>query len=77
MLVFTLGILGGVLGLAVLALKLGIAALIVYALLRLGKHLITPAPSPAQPARDLPKPDPYYEAALRDLDAHMRRTPER
>lgn len=77
-LALTLGVLAGLLGLAVLALKLVVVAIIGYALFKVGRHLFAPTPTPTtQPARELTKPDPYYEAAMRDLNAHIRRTSDR
>jgi hypothetical protein len=69
----TLGILGGLIGLAVLALKLAFLGLVGFGLLKLARHFFAPAPKPSvQPIRELPMPDPYYEAAMRELDAEMR-----
>ena len=74
-LVMALGILGSLLGLAVLALKLACVAFVGYGLFRVARHFLVPASKPtAQPVRELPMPDPYYEAAMRELDAEMGRT---
>ena len=73
-LVAALGILGSLLGLAVLALKLACAAFVGYGLFRAARYFLAPASkSAAQPVYALPKPDPYYEAAMRELDAEMKR----
>ena len=73
-LVAALGILGGLLGLAVLALKLAFFAFVGYGLFRVARHFLAPASKPAaQPVHELPKPDPYYDAAMRELDAEMKR----
>jgi len=73
-----LGVLGGLLGLAILALKLAFLGFVGYGLFKLARHMFAPSPKPkAQPLRELPMPDPYYEAAMRELDAEMRHTPQR
>ena len=74
-LVTALGTLGSLLGLTVLAFKLAFAALVGYGLFRVARYAFAPAsrPGAAQPVHELPKPDPYYEAAMRELDAEMRR----
>ena len=73
-LVMAVGILGGLLGLAVLTLKLACVAFVGYGLFRVARYFFAPAPKPkAQPVRELPMPDPYYQAAMRELEAEMRR----
>jgi len=76
MLVFvtTLGVVGGVLGLAIVALKLACLALVGYGVARLVQHVFALAPK-AKPAtvRELPPRDLYYEAAMRELDSELRR----
>ena len=75
-LVLTLGILGTLLGLALLALKLVCVAFVGYGLFRVARHFFAPQPKPtAQPA--LTRPDPYYDAAMRELNAEMGHTPVR
>ena len=77
-LVMAVGILGGLLGLAVLTLKLACVAFVGYGLFRVARYFFAPTPKPlAQPVRELPAPDPYYQAAMRELDAEMRQTPAR
>jgi hypothetical protein len=77
-LVLTLGVLGGLLGLAIVALKLAFVGFIGYGMFRAARYLVAPAPKPnAEPVRELPTPDPYYEAAMRELDAEMGRTSNR
>lgn len=73
-LVTTLGVLGTLLGLAIVALKLACLGLAGYGLYRLGRYVFAPAPK-AMPAsvRELPAPDPYYEAAMRELNSELRR----
>jgi hypothetical protein len=66
----TLGILGALVGLAVFALRIAFAGLLVYGAVKFIGWLIrdkTPAPAPQQIA-DVPRMDPYYESALRELD---------
>jgi hypothetical protein len=73
-----LGVLGGLLGLAILALKLAFLGFVGVGLFKLARHFFGSSPKPAaRPIRELPMPDPYYEAAMRELDAEMRRTPQR
>ena len=68
----SLGILGGLLGLAVLALKLAFAGFVGYGLFRVARHLLGGAPTPkAHVVRELPAADPYYDAAMRELDRDM------
>ena len=73
-LVLALGILGGLLGLAVLALKLALVGFVGYGVFRVARYFFAPArKQKAQPVRELPMPDPYYEAAMRELNAEMGR----
>jgi hypothetical protein len=69
------GILGVLLGLAVLVLKLAVFGLVGYALFKVVRHLFAPAPQPARPVvRELPPVDKHYEAAMRELDAELGHT---
>ena len=73
-LALTLGIFAGLLGLAILAIKLAFVGFIGYGLFRVAKALFGSkpvAPSASQPMRQLPLSDPYYDAAMRELDAEM------
>jgi len=73
-----LGVLGGLLGLALLALKLAFLGFVGYGLFRAVRFFFAPSPrSNPQPVRELTAPDPYYEAAMRELDAEMRHTSHR
>lgn len=77
-LVFALGILGSLLGLAVLALKLAALGLVGYGLFRAVRYFFAPDARPTAPQpRELPPPDPYYQAAMRELDQEMGHTPSR
>jgi hypothetical protein len=73
-LVTTLGVLGAVLGLAILALKLACLGLAGYGLFRLARYFLAPSQTPEPPAvRELPPRDLYYEAAMRELDSELKR----
>jgi len=69
----TVGVVGALVGLAVMALKLACVAFVGYGLYRLARHMVAPAPRPAPSSPKLPPVDPYYEAAMRDLDAELGR----
>ena len=73
-LVMVFGIIGTLLGLALLALKLACVAFVGYGLFRVARSFFAPAPKPkAQPVRELTMHDPYYEAAMRELDVEVGR----
>ena len=66
----TLGILGALVGLAIFALRIAVVGLLLYGAVKFIGWLIrdkTPAPEPRQIA-DVPRMDPYYESAMRELD---------
>jgi hypothetical protein len=68
-----LGILGALVGLAVLALKLAVFGLVGWGVFRLIRRLVR---GPSSAARsntmsELPPVDPHYEAAMRELDREM------
>lgn len=65
-----LGVLGALFGLALLALKLVFVGFIGYGLFRIARSFFGSTPKPER-ARELPKPDPYYQAAMRELDTHL------
>ena len=70
----TVGIVGTLVGLAVLTLKLACIAFVAYGAFRVARHLFWPArPPKANPVlRDLPAAsDPYYQAAMRELDSEL------
>ena len=73
----TIGVVGVVLSLAILALKLACVGFVGYGLYRLVRHLMAPAPAPVRASASLPMPDPYYDAAMRELDKEMGRAPGR
>jgi hypothetical protein len=72
-----LGILGALLGLAVLVLKLAFLGFVGYGLFTLARHLLGGAPARVERQRDFPQPDPYYQAAMRELDTHLGSTSRR
>lgn len=69
-----IGVLGALVGLAVLALKLAVALLVVVGCVKLLRRLFGgPAPTRVTSSvAALPAADPYYEAALRELDMEFR-----
>jgi len=71
----TLGVLGAMLGLAFLALKLAIVALIVVGGFKLLSRIFGGKRTPELPAsRALPPVDPHYAAAMRELDRELGET---
>jgi hypothetical protein len=69
----SLGILGALMGLAILTLKLAVAGLIAWGLFRLAGSLLCGPTSPPrrEKMRSLPPADPYYDAAMRELDRDL------
>ena len=65
-----LGILGALVGVAILALKVAVCAAVGFAVFRVIARLLGGA---AQPKRvsELPPVDPHYEAAMRELDREL------
>ncbi len=68
-----LGILGALVGIAVLALKLAVFGLVGWAAFRLITRLVR---GPSRESRksalaELPPVDPHYEAAMRELDREL------
>lgn len=73
-LALTAGLVGTLIALAVIALKLAIVGAIGYGLFRLARAVLAPSRNvPPVPIRELSAPtrDPYYEAAMRELDAEL------
>ena len=67
-----LGILGALIGVAILSLKVAVLALIGYGAFRLVAHLVGGSPSSApKRTESLPPVDPHYEAAMRELDREL------
>lgn len=73
----TLGVLGALMGLAILTLKLVVVGLIGWGLFRLTAALLRGPTSPRKrdAVRQIPPVDPYYEAAIRDLDRDLGEVP--
>jgi hypothetical protein len=70
------GVVGTLVGLAILTLKLACIALVGYGLFRVARMVFAPgAKTSAAPVREISAADPYYEAAMRDLDAEIERRP--
>jgi hypothetical protein len=69
-LALTVGVVGTLLGLAIVALKLACIAAVGYGLYRVARHAFAPAPKPLR-VRELPPVDPYYTAAMRELDSEL------
>jgi hypothetical protein len=65
------GVLGTMIGLAALAIRLAVFGLIGYGIYRVARFVFGSSPKPAPPVRELPAVDPYYEAAVREVDAHI------
>ena len=71
-----LGILGALVGIAILALKVAVIALVGYGAFRLIARLVG-GPATIDHRRvikDLPPVDPYYQAAMRELDRDIGET---
>lgn len=68
-----LGILGALVGLAVLALKLAVVGLIAWGVFRLAVAVLGGSRRRAEPPKVqlLPPVDPHYEAAMRELDREL------
>ena len=72
-LALTFGVLGALFGLAFVVLKLALIGLVGYGMFRVVRHMFWPSPkTPAPKVHELPPVDPYYEAAMRELDAEIR-----
>jgi hypothetical protein len=77
--IFLLGtaisVLGALFGLAMVVLRIGIIGLVIYGGFRLFGLLFGGGKTKAQPQfvemKELPRPDPYYESAMRDLDREL------
>ena len=71
----TLGLFGALLGLAFAVLRIAVFALIAYGIFKLGVRLFRgPEREPVVKNLDSlppPKPDPHYEAAMRELDQEL------
>lgn len=68
-----LGVIGTVLGLALMLLRLAVLGLLVYGAFKLVTRLIR-GPAPRVAPREAPRlssVDPYYQAAMRELDVEL------
>ena len=65
-----LGVLGALVGVAILALKVAVCAAVGFVVFRVVARLLG---GPSQPKRisELPPVDPHYEAAMRELDREL------
>lgn len=67
-----MGLVGMVMGLVFIAVKLACLALVAYGLFRAAKFFFgSKDPAPVRQVQALPPRDPYYEAAMRELDSEM------
>ena len=68
-----LGVLGGLIGLAFLVAKLAVVGLLAWGAIRLVCHLMGGPTRGAKPieVKQLPPSDPYYDAAMRELDREL------
>ena len=72
-----LGVLGAMMGIAVLVLKLAVVGLVGWGMFRLASLLLCGSRSPRKrdEIRRLPPVDPYYEVAMRELDRELGEVP--
>ena len=67
------GVVGAVVGLTVTAVRLACIGLLAYGAFRVFRFFSAPRRKPApEAAVQLPAADPYYTAAMRELDAELR-----
>ena len=65
--------LGLVFGLVRIAMRLAVLGLVGYGVYRVARFFLAPkAKPPKAVAKELPSADPYYAAAMRELDAELR-----
>jgi hypothetical protein len=77
-LALTAGFVGTLIGLAVFALRLAVIAFVGYGLYRVARFVFAPsAKTVVPPVLGLPRSDPYYDAAMRELDAEFERPARR
>jgi hypothetical protein len=70
-LALTVGLVGTLLGIAILVLKLACVGLVGYGLYRVARLAFAPSKTTPPPVRELPPVDRYYEAAMRELDSEL------
>ena len=68
-----LGVLGGLIGLAFVVLKLAVVGFLAWGLFRLVTGLVCGSTRRSTPSeiKALPPADPYYDAAMRELDREL------
>jgi hypothetical protein len=70
----TFGVLGTMVGIAMLLIRLACLGLVAYGVYRVARMFFgssSSRPITPPPVRSLPPSDPYYEAAMRELDAEI------
>ena len=73
-LALTVGIVGTVVGLAITALRLAAIAFVGYGVYRIARFFFASTSASVKPVvSELPAADPYYVAAMRELDSELRR----
>jgi hypothetical protein len=66
------GLVGTLIGIAILTLKLACLAFVGYGLFRVARFMFAPSRKiPTPHVSELSAPDPYYEAAMRELDTEI------
>jgi hypothetical protein len=73
-LALTVGLVGTLLGIAIVMLKLACVGLVGYGVYRVARLVFAPAKALLPPVRELPPTDRYYEAAMRELDTELGRS---
>ena len=72
-LALTAGFVGTLFALTILAVKLACIGLVGYGVIRIARAVFAPsAKSTLPPLREIPRADPYYDAAMRELDTELR-----
>ena len=66
-----LGLLGALVGFAILALKVAVVALVGWGVFRVVTHLLGGPAKGENRTVQLPPVDPHYEAAMRELDQEL------
>lgn len=70
----TVGILGALVGLAITAFRIACLALLGYGVFKVGQVFFGSRTPPPPRLRELPPADPYYDAAMREVNAHLGRS---
>jgi hypothetical protein len=69
--ILALGLIGTLVGLLAVAVRLAVIGLVGYGLYRLVRGMFRSSPKVATAPRALPPRDPYYEAAMREIDSEL------